>query len=208
MECSSDRTTPRMRSRRRGRRRRGGRGGGRWTSCRSTPLPPSPCSAGSAVSGSSRPSLMWVFGSENLEHSMDCLAGPCHPGRAGLPLQERLCKEDGLLLPGLPESSGVFSKDDRTSLNIIEQPEETGQDRDDIAGLKATKKAQRSIAAMNLKAKPKTRGSSTNNFRRKRPSHCFLARGAQAFHNRPKVNTVVGKVYRFPQDEHKTVKSC
>ena len=90
---------------------------------------------------------------------------------------------------------------------MIEQPEETGQDRDDIAGLKATKKAQRSIAAMNLKAKPKTRGSSTNNFRRKRPSPCFLARGAQAFHNRPKVNTVVGEVYRFPPDEHKKVKS-
>ena len=93
-------------------------------------------------------------------------------------------------------------------MNIIEQPEETGQDRDDIAALKATKKAQRSIAAMNLKAKPKTRGSSSNTFRHKRPSHCFLARGAQAFHNRPKVNPVVGKVYRFPQDEHKTVKSC
>ena len=38
------------------------------------------------------------------------------------------------------------------------QPEETEEDRADIAGLKRTKKAQRSIAAMNLKAKPKTPG--------------------------------------------------
>ena len=38
------------------------------------------------------------------------------------------------------------------------QPEETEEDRADIAGLKSTKKAQRSIAAMNLKAKKKTPG--------------------------------------------------
>ena len=30
------------------------------------------------------------------------LTGPGHPGGAGLPLQERLCPEDGLLLPGCP----------------------------------------------------------------------------------------------------------
>ena len=41
---------------------------------------------------------------------------------------------------------------------LVAQPDETEEDRTDIAGLKATKKAQRSIAAMNLKAKKKTPG--------------------------------------------------
>ena len=41
---------------------------------------------------------------------------------------------------------------------LFAQPDETEEDRTDIAGLKATKKAQRSIAAMNLKAKKKTPG--------------------------------------------------
>ena len=41
----------------------------------------------------------------------------------------------------------------------VAQPDETEEDRTGIAGLKATKKAQRSIAAMNLKAKKKTPGN-------------------------------------------------
>ena len=41
---------------------------------------------------------------------------------------------------------------------LLAQPDETEEDRTDIAGLKATKKSQRSIAAMNLKAKKKTPG--------------------------------------------------
>ena len=77
------------------------------------------------------------------------LTGPGHPGGAGLPLQERLCPEDGLLLPGCPPNL-LFM--------LVAQPDETEEDRTDIAGLKATKKSQRSIAAMNLKAKKKTPG--------------------------------------------------
>ena len=45
-----------------------------------------------------------------------------------------------------------------SSLMLVAQPDETEEDRTDIAGLKATKKSQRSIAAMNLKAKKKTPG--------------------------------------------------
>ena len=81
---------------------------------------------------------------------MKNLSGPGYPGGAGLPLQERLCPEDGLLLPGGPSD---------LVLMLVAQPEETEEERTDIAGLKATKKSQRSIAAMNLKAKKKTPGN-------------------------------------------------
>ena len=61
------------------------------------------------------------------------------------------------------------------------QPEETEEDRADIAGLKRTKKAQRSIAAMNLKAKPKTPGDWIQ--MTARDSVTLSSRGAQALHN-------------------------
>ena len=51
--------------------------------------------------------------------------------------------------------------------------------------MKSTKKAQRSIAAMNLKAKPKRPGSYPNDSMaaRKRPDDPFFVRRTQALHN-------------------------
>ena len=108
----------------------------------------------SMLSGLSRVRVLQAIfdvGFPNREYcdSWKNLTGPGYPGGAGLPLQERLCQEDGLLLPGCPPDLVLMP---------FTQPDETEEDRTDIAGLKATKKSQRSIAAMNLKAKKKTPG--------------------------------------------------
>ena len=108
----------------------------------------------SMLSGLSRVRVLQAIFDVGLPNREYCdswknLTGPGYPGGAGLPLQERLCPEDGLLLPGCPPN---------LLLMLVAQPDETEEDRTDIAGLKATKKSQRSIAAMNLKAKKKTPG--------------------------------------------------
>ena len=61
----------------------------------------------SMLSGLSRVRVLQAIFDVGLPNREYCdswknLTGPGHPGGAGLPLQERLRPEDGLLLPGCP----------------------------------------------------------------------------------------------------------